>query len=632
MTLHPSNLIIFRERVATAAALVKPPAKLKLSEFADQYRYLSPETSAEPGKWYTSRFEPQREIMDTMTDPYIETLPIVASSQIGKTEMVNNLLMYHIAHDPGPIMFVHYSDKMAQKWSKFRFDPMVRDNEILRGKISDTNIKNKDSTILEKKFPGGYLMSVGANSPGPLASMPVRILFLDEVDRYPESAGEEGSPVKLAEQRTKTFDNRKIVMISSPAIKATSRIWAEYEKTDQRKWHVPCPHCGEYQEMVWDQVRWTDGDPTTTYYECISCKEPIEESQRYPMVQSGKWVATYPERINRPGYHLSELYSPFSTLEKLVETFISARKEQKEGNIEDMKVFKNTALALPWEDGVQSDLKSSQLVATRTEDYEWSDKIIFLTGAVDVQDDRLETEIIGWGPGFESWKIDYRQWYGNPAVQTLWDEVGKYLLTPIHGMRVGAAGVDTGGHYTTEAYAFCKRYQSRRFYAMKGSSTQGAPIIRNPTTNNKGKVKLFIIGTHAAKDLIFGRLALTEPGPGYMHFPRSFCDEQYFDQLISEVKVRLKTRKGIKHEYQKRTHTTRNEVLDLTVYNLAALLINPPRKIKMEKVDLKKMLTEVETEVREELKLKPPEQKQYLSPNRNNPLKQFDRRRKKWSI
>lgn len=618
------DLTPFQRRVIEAANLVKPPEILNLSEFADRYRVLSSETSAEPGPWRTDRFKAQREIMDAFTNPWYEKVVVVASSQIGKTEMVNNLMMYHIVHDPGPILFVHYSLAMAQRWSKVRFDPLLRDNKILHNLIADTATKNKDNTILEKRFPGGFLFSVGANSPGNLASLPIRILLLDEVDRYPDSAGTEGNPVKLAEERTKTFSNSKTILSSSPGNKETSKIWTEWEETDQKKWHVPCPHCGEYQEMVWDQVRWEEGKPETAYYECISCNEPVEEEKRYPMIQAGKWVAENPEVKNRPGFHLSELYSPFSPLSSLVKKFIEARKKQKEGDSTYMKVFKNTGLALPWESDIQSDIKTTQLLA-RCEDYQWSDRIYKLTGAVDVQDDRLETLILGWGEGEETWVIDYRQWYGNPAEESLWSEVAKYLLTPFHTLRVSSVGVDTGGHFTDEAYRFCKRYASRRFFAMKGSSTQGAPLTRKPTRNNKGNVKLFSIGTHTAKDLIFGRLVLKEPGPGYMHFSRDVCDEDYFEQLTAEVKVRLKTKKGIRLEYQKRTTHARNEVLDLTVYNLAAYRILAP-KFKLKRDDSVIATEEAPAAAPKEEPIFNPK------PKKENPFAMFDKRRKRWSI
>ncbi len=576
MTLYlPSTVRKLERAIMQTLPIAVPPRRQNLSEYSDANRILSPEDSAEPGKWNSDRFRLQIDIMNEMSNPYTERVVIVAASQLGKTQMVMNALQYYIDYDPSPVLFVHYSEKMAEDWSKDRFAPMIRDNPTLRERIGDPKSKTTGNTILHKSFPGGHITAVGANSPANLASRPIRILFLDEVDRYPSSAGSEGNPVKLAIARTKTFDNRKIIMISSPGNTESSRIWAEYENTDQRKYLVPCPHCGHEQELVWEQIKFPDRNPANTYYECIECKEPITEQDKYPMVQSGRWVATHPERKNRPGFHLSELYSPWSTWEDMVRDFLEAREKQKGGDHQDMKVFKNTRLALTWDEAVSSDIKTETLMQRR-ESYTLTEGVLYITAGVDVQDDRLEVLVIGWGENEESWVLGFKQIWGNPAIATVWNQLFQYLTTPIEGRKINSTGVDTGGHHTQQAYAFVKANRHYRVKAFKGANKIGQPIApRRPSLNNKGKVPLYFIGVHAAKDLIFARLRIDTPGPGYMHFNNEFCDEEYFSQLTSEVKEKYIVAGQVVYRWVKPEHK-RNEILDLTVYALAALKIDNP--------------------------------------------------------
>ena len=576
MTLYlPATVRKLEEAITRIAPIAVPPKRQNLSEWADNNRILSPEDSAEPGRWNSERFRLQIDIMNEMSNPYADTVVIVAASQLGKTQMVMNALAYYVDYDPSPILFVHYSEKMAEDWSKDRFSPMIRDNPYLREKIGDPKSKTTGNTILHKSFPGGHITAVGANSPANLASRPIRILFLDEVDRYPSSAGSEGNPVKLAIARTKTFDNKKIIMISSPGTTEGSRIWAEYINTDMRVFLVPCPHCGHEQELVWEQVKFPDRDPSKTYYECKECKQEITEQHKYPMVQKGRWEAQHPERINRPGFHLSELYSPWTTWEDLVKDFLEAREKQKAGDHQDMKVFKNTRLALTWDEEITSDIKIDALHA-RNEDYQMPEEVLYITAGVDVQDDRLECLVIGWGEDEQSWILGFKQFWGNPAISTVWNELYNYLNTPIHDRRINTTGIDTGGHHTQQAYAFVKQNRHNRIKAFKGAKEIGRPIApRRANTNNKGKVPLFYIGVHAAKDLIYARLRIEQPGAGFIHFHKDYCDLEFFSQLTAEVKEKYIVSGQVVYRWIKPEHK-RNEVLDLTVYALTALKIDNP--------------------------------------------------------
>ncbi len=339
---------ILKRTVTTALAVLKPPPDLTISDWADQNRRLSSEASAEPGQWRTSRAEYQRGIMEAVSDAATETVVIMSSSQVGKTEVVNNCVGYHIDQDPAPIMVVMPTERDAETWSKDRFSPMVRDTPCLQGKIADPRSRDGNNKILHKRFPGGHLTIVGANAPSGLASRPIRLLLCDEVDRYPFSAGAEGDPVNLAKKRTVTFWNRKIVLVSTPTNKGSSRIEAAFEESDQRRFWVPCPVCGLEQVLTWEQVKWDkdeNGDhrPETARYHCADCDAAWMDETRWAAISKGRWIADAPFN-GTAGFHLNEIYSPWIRLEAMAKAFLSARA----GGDETMKTFVNTSLGETW--------------------------------------------------------------------------------------------------------------------------------------------------------------------------------------------------------------------------------------------------------------------------------------------
>ena len=319
---------ILKRSVAKALAVLKPPPDLTISDWADQHRRLSSEASAEPGQWRTSRAEYQRGIMDAISDPSAETVVIMSSSQIGKSESILNMVGYHIDHDPAPIMVVMPTERDAETWSKDRFSPMARDTPCLQGKIADPRSRDGNNKILHKRFPGGHLTIVGANAPSGLASRPIRLLLCDEVDRYPFSAGAEGDPVNLAKKRTVTFWNRKIVLVSTPTNKGASRIEAAFEESDQRRYWVPCPACGAEQLLTWGQVKWDKDEngghrPETARYHCADCDAAWKDETRWAAISKGRWIADAPFN-GTAGFHLNEIYSPWVRLEALVASFKKA--------------------------------------------------------------------------------------------------------------------------------------------------------------------------------------------------------------------------------------------------------------------------------------------------------------------
>ncbi|GAK06048.1 phage terminase, large subunit [Geomicrobium sp. JCM 19037] len=382
------------------ATIMAPPPELTVSEWADNYRFLSAESSAEPGKWNTDRAPYQREIMNAVNDPETETIAVMTSSQVGKTEIINNIIGYYVAYDPAPMLLVQPTEAMAQAYSKDRLAPMIRDTPVLTDKISEVKAKDSSNTQSHKKFPGGHISLVGANAPSSLASRPIRILLADEVDRFPVSAGNEGDPLSLAAKRTKTFWNKKKIYVSTPTVKEASRIESEYQDSTQEQWCLSCPSCGYFQPLRWAQIRFED-----VTMECKYCKENHTEIEWKD--RPGEWIAGADHNGKR-GFHLNALASPWETWGNIISDFKDAKARGKDV----LKTWVNTSLGESWEDDTP-DVEEEMLMKRRERYHaELPKGVLLLTAAVDVQDDRLEVEVVGWGAGKESWGITYQQFYG----------------------------------------------------------------------------------------------------------------------------------------------------------------------------------------------------------------------------
>jgi phage terminase large subunit GpA-like protein len=568
----------------------RPPERLTVSEWADKNRKLSAESSAEPGQWVTKRAEYQRGMMDALNDPDVEFVTLMTSSQVGKTEIVNNIIGYYIEHDPSPMLLIMPTLEMGMAWSKDRFAPMLRDTPSLRGRVTDARAKESGNTILHKTFQGGHITIAGANSPASLASRPVRIVLFDEADRFPPSAGTEGDPVKLGTKRTLTFWNRKVIHTSTPTVRGVSRIEALWDESDQRYYLVPCPQCGVFQRLIWAQIKWEKDKLDTVHYECQYCQAKLNEFYKMRMIEEGHWEATCPERIKHAGFAINELYSPWSTWRNVVEAFLEAKKRP-----ETLKVWINTTLGETWEDEESYSISNERL-ATRVEDYEIVPKGVYLlTAGIDVQDDRLEVVVKGWGVEDESWYVDHTTIPGSPAQKDTWKMLDNYLTrTWEHEegvpLRIASACIDSAGHFTQNVYEYAKVRHHRRIYAIKGMAGTGRPLVGKPSTSNRLRVLLFMVGVDTAKELIFARLGIEEPGPGYMHFGNK-CDEEYFQQLTAEKQV-TKFSKGFPAKVWVK-HRARNEALDCEVYALAAFTIlrvnmGSVRKHYQEKVAMRK--------------------------------------------
>ena len=567
------------------AALLKPPPGLTISQWADRYRVLSAESSAEPGRWHTEKAPYQREIMDAIGDPHIRKVIVKSSAQIGKTDaFILNPLGYYIDNSPAPILVLQPTLDMGQTFSKDRLAPMIRDTPKLRDKM-DVKSRYSGNTILKKNFPGGHVTIVGANSDAGLASRPINVVLADEVDRYPSSAGTEGDPLSLAQKRQTTFWDKKTVIVSTPGNKGQSRIETEFNNSSKEEWNVPCPDCGHYQPLVWANVVFGQENPCENIqYKCERCGAVNGEYQWKAQGQHGRFVAENPKADAR-GFHLNTLASAFCGWNEIVEKFLIAKEQLDQGNPEGMKVWVNTELGEPWEQPGEQ-LEDMKLFNRREiYDAQVPEDVLVLTAGIDVQDDRFEVEVVGWGIGKESWGIRYQKIYGDMLKDQVWNDLDVFLQTPFHkkdgtALAILSCCIDSGGHHTDQVYRFAKERWERRVFAIKGKGGQEVPYIRNPTTGNRVKVPLFIIGVDAGKSLLFQRLKHETKGPNYCHFPlneEAGYDEFYFKGLTSERQV-VRFRKGrsvIAWELKDGGYK-RNEPLDLRNYAMAALeLANP---------------------------------------------------------
>lgn len=555
-----------------------PPPKFTLSQWADATMVLSRESSAEPGRWSTDRAPYQREMMDAISDPTVSDVVFMTSAQVGKTVMLLNAIGYFIDYDTSPMLYLMPTEAMAEDLSKDRIDPMIRDVRAIGCKVMTDR-----STILHKRFAGGHLTLVGTNAAAGLSSRPIRVVFADEVDRYPADIGNEGDPLSLALKRTTTFWNAKHVMTSTPSIKGASRIETEYLTSTMEEWCLPCPACGVYAKMTWGNVKFDkpENEHETAVLHGMVCQQCGALSSEHDWKSGkGKWIAGYPERASKRGFHLNELVSPWKTWDAIVNEFLAACHDKAM-----LKTWINTALGETWEE--QGSLSASELIAKRRQFYncEVPDKAVVLTCAVDVQDNRLEYEVVGWGIGKESWGIRYGVLLGSPGETDVWrqlDDVlnAAYIRADGQPLHISTTCIDSGGHYTTEVYAYCRANEARRVWAIKGIGGAGRPFKSIPKSRNDAKVFVWLIGVDAGKDTIVGRLQIEFEGPGYCHFPieteRGY-DEDYFDGLCSERRVTKYSNGQARLKWEKISEHARNEPFDLRNYATAALeILNPP--------------------------------------------------------
>lgn len=571
------------------AAALRPDPDFTVSEWADEHRMLSSKASSEPGLWRTERTPYLRGIMDALgpSDP-AQRISFMKGAQVGGSEAGNNWLGFIIHHAPGPAMLVQPTVDTAKRFSKMRLAPMIEESPALRKRVADSKSRDSSNTQLAKEFPGGVLMITGANSAVGLRSMPIRYLFLDEVDGYPHDVDGEGDPIQLAEKRTTTFSRRKIFMVSTPTVKDTSRIEREYLASDQRRYFVPCPHCGHMQWLKWSNIRWENDDPDTAAYVCsdkegdqeLGCGALIAERFKTQMLEAGEWRATAPGDGVSVGFHLSSLYSPlgWKSWAEIVREFLTAK-----GDAPALKTWVNTVLGETWEEEYANKIGAEGL-RSRIEFYTADrvpNKVLCVAAGVDVQDNRIALVIVGYGEGEESWRLLHQEIPGDTAQPQVWSDLAMMLdqeFTREDGklLKLSAACIDSG--YNTHAvYAFTREHKAKFWLATKGQSQRGKVAIGKPSKVDlnlrgqiyKGGAEVYPLGTDTIKTVIYSRLKFNEPGPGYYHFHAALEDE-YFDQLTAEKQVTKYTR-GFAHREWVKKPGARNEALDCEVYAYAAL-------------------------------------------------------------
>lgn len=515
-------------------SLWSPPPTLTVSEWADRERVLSAESSGEQGRWRTARAPFQRGIMDAMSDPHVAEVWVMKSSQVGWTEMLGNVVGYHVHHDPCPMLLVQPTVDMGKAWSKDRLAPMIRDTPALQGKIRDAKSRDSGNTLLSKNFAGGHITIAGANSPAGLASRPIRVVLFDEVDRFPASAGSEGDPINLAKKRATTFWNRKILGGSTPTIAGASRIEMAFNQSDQRYYFVPCPHCGEFDRLRWPNVRWPEGKPRLAVYVCPHCGAEITDADKGPMLARGEWRATQPFK-GIAGFHVSELYSPWVPFGDMAEAFLSAK-----GSPETLQTFINTSLGEVWH--VRGEAPPWESVAALRQPYDAGtvpDDALALTCGVDVQKNRFVYAVRAWGRGLSSWLVEEGELYGDTATPEAY-ELLDGLLAERWGEHAIRVMLIDSGYRAPQVYAFARRHPhvrptkghdtlARPFYAARVDVTVGGKL-------RKGGMHLWHIDSSHWKSWVHGRIEWPpdQAGAWLLHADTS---DDYCRQIVAESLV-----------------------------------------------------------------------------------------------
>jgi phage terminase large subunit GpA-like protein len=575
---------------------IRPDPDLTVSEWADRHRWLSSRASAEPGRYRTARTPYMREIMDRLSpgDP-MQRVVFMKAAQVGATEAGNCFIGFVMHHAPGPMLAVQPTVELAKRNSRQRIDPLIDESPELRERVKPARSRDAGNTMLSKEFAGGILIMTGANSAVGLRSTPARYIFLDEVDAYPASADEEGDPVTLAEARSLTFAHRrKVFLVSTPTIRGLSRIEREFEASDQRRFFVPCPHCGHQQWLKFERLRWDKSHPDTAAYHCEGCEAPIAEHHKTAMLAAGEWRATAtaadPLTV---GYHLSALYSPVGWLSW---ARIARAHEAARGSDEAMRAFRNTILGETWmETGEAPDW---QRLADRRE--AWAPGTVpagglFLTAGADVQKDRIEVDVWAWGRGLESWLVDHVVLEGGPGDPACWQKLTDLLgRTWAHEggqhLTIARLAIDTGFE-TSAVYGWARAVGFTQVAPVKGvegfnrSSPVTGPTYVDATLAGRRLrrgVRLWTVATSTFKAETYRFLRLARPTAeevaagasfpaGTVHLP-DWADGEWLKQLTAEQLVTVKTRRGFARlEWQKLRE--RNEALDCRVYARAAAWI-----------------------------------------------------------
>jgi phage terminase large subunit GpA-like protein len=515
--------------------------------------------------------------MDAYADPAVQKIVLMLAAQLGKTEaLILNVIGWHIQHDPCPILVVMPNQSALERLSKKRLTTLFRETESIRSKVSQSKSRSSDSTLFYKAFDGGSVTLATAGSPSQLSSDMYRVILLDEIDRFPISAGSEGNPVDLAIKRASNAWNRKIVLISTPTDEETSRILAAYKHSSQETWHVPCPICDKLQVLSFDRLKFD-----TLRHECVHCGGQSEQYEWQACSQRGRWIAKNPDHRTR-GFHLDCMVSPWIEWSDIKSEFLEANQLMKERDFTSMQVFRNTRLALPWTPSGEK--LEADVLWDRREVYEADVPagVLIITCGTDIQDSgRIVAEVAGWGLHRERWALGYYIFYGSVIEEAVWQELATLLdqeFVRADGvtLKISKMFVDSGAS-TSTVYHWTRPRQPRAV-SIKGKGGSGLPIICNKSQAQDGSnATLITIGSDATKDDVVTRLQTPEPGPAFWHYPKSGSggpalnyDEEYFRGLCSERRVAAYRNGQRFYSWTKLAHAS-NEPFDVACYSFAAL-------------------------------------------------------------
>ena len=576
--------------------LLAPPPDISIAEWADQNVWLGTDVTSQPGPWRTDFAPYQRGIMEAILEPNTERIVVMKAARIGITySAVLNPVGYYIDHNPGPLLVAYPTVDLAKKFSKKYLSPFLRDCKAISGLVASPRSRDGDNTMLLKMFKNGAgtLTLIGVNSPNAMRMDTARFVVLDEADGEIEIR--EGNFVKLLEKRAETYIGRGkvFVIISTPRDQATSVVEPEYLNSTMDQWCLPCPSCGEMQPLKWKQIQFD-----TATHVCKECG--VLHNKREWLAGDGQWISQNPDATTR-GFHINALPSPFVSWEALIEDFRDAMAKSNAGDNSDLQVFVNTVLAETWtQPGARID--ETGLMARREEYYaDVPDGVCAITVAVDTQDNRLAVDVVGWGAGKESWRLEYLELWGDTRVpgSPVWAQLDEVLRTPrayANGVTVPVVCtvIDMGGHAADQVCTYAKARMGWNVWAIRGVGGWGKQLVHSTFKSKVASATAFNLAVDGGKDQVTALLRVANPGPGYCHFPRGGTadytgayesvrgyDERYFAGLTAEKKVSVKVKGGFhRYEWQKQQGAA-NEPFDLAVYNLAALTIS---KVNLERI------------------------------------------------
>lgn len=560
------NELGYPDWIMNALAILKPPEKLTVSEWADKHRILSELDSAAPGHWRTSKTPYLKKVMDAFNDDFVHDITFCAGTQLGKTSAEQNMIGYAIAQDPGPMLIVYPSKELAKFTSEKRLQPFIKLSSNLRQHFDERGSKD-----LELTFDTMYIALTGANSPSDLSSRPVRYVFFDEIDKFPKWSGAEAGPLDLAAERTKTFYNYKIIKVSTPTLK-TGNIWQGWENADvQYKYFVPCPHCGEMQELEFKQIKWPENADETevrgsAYYECKHCHEIIDDRHKPQMLRAGEWRSARKckGRAHKVAFHLSSIYSPWLKFGDVAAKFIASRDDPPL-----LMNFINSWLAEPWVD--KSSRLQSDVIMEKQLPYErgtMPEAAQLLTCGIDVQLDHFWFAIRAWGPHLTSWLVDYGRLETWADIEVMLDRNYADTNGEIHNINL--ACMDSG-YNTDEVFAFCAQHMGL-VVPTKGASH---PLKSRYQVSIIDKdagfgLRQYLMDTNQLKNFIASRMAIDAGAHGSWNVYRDI-DREYCDQICSEQRVEHKDKKGrVTVGWEKISSHAANHLLDCETNNALA--------------------------------------------------------------